>query len=145
MYQDYAIDNLAYIGRLKPNNKTIEAYYLPDADGNIGEVFMYQDDTFISKATKIEKYNEAKMERTADDERIRMGQAKRQAHFFKVERDGIAEKVSKNLQVVRNDEFDVLQNIEVKIVPQREEPEMDIEAMIAGYSGGWTEKALEEI
>ena len=145
MYQDYGIDNLAYIGRLKPNNKTIEAYYLPDADGNIGEVFMYQDDTFISKATKIEKYNEAKMERTADDERIRMGQAKRQAHFFKVERDGIAEKVSKNLQVVRNDEFDVLQNIEVKIVPQREEPEMDIEAMIAGYSGGWTEKALEEI
>jgi len=106
---------------------------------------MYQGDTFISKATKIEKYNEAKIERTANDERIRMGQAKRQAHFFKVENDGIAEKVTKKLQVIDNSEFDNLANIEVKIVEQRVPVEMGIDELIEAYSGGWTEKALEEI
>jgi hypothetical protein len=104
-YEKYAIDNQGAISRLRPHNYSVEAYYVPDPDGNIGEVYLYQGETFITKATKIERYNEAKMERTDDDERIRTGQAKRQAHFFKTEKDGIAAKVTRKMEIIAPDEF----------------------------------------
>lgn len=99
-YEKYSIDALHAINRLRPNNYNVEAYYVPEHDGNIGEVFIYQGDTFISRATKIDRYNEAKIERTERDEDIRTNQAKRQAHFFKVEREGIAAKVTRNIELI---------------------------------------------
>jgi hypothetical protein len=81
-YAFYALDNQQAIAKLKPGNYNVQAYYVPSADGNIENVYFYQGDTFISRATKIERYNEAKIERTEADERIRTNQAKRQAHFF---------------------------------------------------------------
>ena len=121
MYEKYAIDNQGAIGRLKPNNYNVEAYYVPDHDGNIGEVYLYQGDTFVTKATKVERYQEAKMERTEDDERIRTDQAKRQAHFFKVERDGIAEKVTRKLELITDPvDFEKI-NPEIIVIPDKPE------------------------
>lgn len=175
-YQDYAIDNLMNLSRLKPNNKNVEAYYLPPSTGSgddLKEVYLYQGDTFIGRASLIEKYNEAKMERTEDDERIRTDQAKRQAHFFKVERDMIAEKVTKKLEVVSTSStngvstssttgvstgfgsagFDSaqppvhrkrLEDVTVEIVPEPEERKIDLDRLVEMYSGGWAEKAMED-
>ena len=115
MYEKYAIDNQGAISRLKPNNYNVEAYYVPDTDGNIGEVYLYQGDTFITRSTKIERYNEAKMERTEHDEQIRTDQAKRQAHFFKTEKDGIAEKITRKIDLI-TPEPDIYKNIIPEIV-----------------------------
>ena len=94
---------------------------MPDHDGNIGEVYLYQGDTFVTKATKVERYQEAKMERTEDDERIRTDQAKRQAHFFKVERDGIAEKVTRKLELITDPvDFEKI-NPEIIVIPDKPE------------------------
>ena len=148
MYEKYAIDNQGAIARLKPNNYSVEAYYVPDPDGNIGEVYLYQGETFISKATKIERYNEAKMERTAADEEIRTNQAKRQAHFFKVERDGIQEKVTRKIELVTPVDYAGIPD--PIIVPQPvEEILTDDEYMkrlMDDYGGSWgRDKALNDI
>ena len=171
-YQDYAIDNLHNLARLKPNNKNVEAYYLPpltstslserggslsEREGEINEVYLYQGDTFIGRASLIEKYNEAKMERTEDDERIRTNQAKRQAHFFKVEKDMIAEKVTRKLEVVSTSSTTGvstgfgsaqpakrLEDVTVEIVPEPEERKIDLDRLVEMYSGGWAEKAMED-
>lgn len=142
-YEKYAIDSLDAISRLKPNNYTVQAYYMPAADGTIDEVFLYQGDTFITKATKIERYNEAKAERTERDEEIRTHQAKRQAHFFKTERDGIREKVTK-LEVIRPMEISTDQ---VEIIPEPEpvEPIGDVEEILARYRTEYTERAISDI
>ena len=121
-YEKYSIDALQAINRLSPNNYTVEAYYVPDHDGNIGEVFLYQGDTFITRATKIDRYQEAKIERTGQDEEIRTSQAKRQAHFFKVEREGIDTKINRGLEIIPGSTVgpDVA---DVESFPLQEEPQ----------------------
>jgi len=115
MCEKYAIDNQGAIARLKPHNYNVEAYYVPDPNGNIGEVYLYQGDTFITRSTKIERYNEAKIERTERDEQIRTDQAKRQAHFFKTEKDGIAAKITRKIDMI-TPEPDIYKNITPEIV-----------------------------
>jgi len=143
-YEKYTIDNLAALERLKPNNHKVEAFYVPAADGSISEVFLYQGDTFLTRASRIERYNEAKMERTDEDERIRTDQAKRQSHFFKVERDGIREKVTK-VELVRTDQMPV------DIVPEIIDiPQETSEIPLDGMAFRWTpeemrRRALDEI
>jgi hypothetical protein len=145
MYEKYAIDNQGAIARLKPNNYNVEAYYVPDPDGKIDEVYLYQGDTFITRSTRIERYNEAKMERTPDDERIRTDQAKRQSHFFKTEREGIAEKVTRKIDLVTPVDYS---NIEPEILyiadPVR--PEDNLEELEKLWSPAvMARRAIDEI
>jgi hypothetical protein len=143
-YEDYQLDNQAAIERLRPSVYEVQAYYVPELNGNIPEVFFYQGNVFISKATKIERYQEAKMERTTEDERIRTDQAKRGSHFFKVERDGIDEKVTRKLEIFKPDSFDNIP--EDVIVPENIIAPEDIEEIIEKYSGSrGGERALESI
>jgi hypothetical protein len=97
----YGIDSLKALELLKPNNYEVKAYWIPKSTGEIDEVFLYQDGTFITKATKYEKFNEAKIERTEDDVKALHKQLGRQAAFFKAEKDGIAEKINKNVVIDR--------------------------------------------
>lgn len=132
-YARYLIDNLGAIGRLKPNNYSVDARYVPDADGNIGEVYLYQGDTFITRAVKGEQYNEAVIERTADDERIRTEQSKRKAHYFKVQREGIEQKVVRRLDISRPVDLDSIAP-EVIVVPEPEPVEQNLDELISEYS-----------
>ena len=147
-YEKYAIDQLTSISRLKPNNYNVESFYVPDQDGNISEVFIYQDDTFITKATKIERYNEAKMERTERDEQIRTHQAKRQEVFFKAEKDGIQEKITRKIEIFAPVDYS---EMEAEIIPSPPvEKELSNEEYLAkvqqNYSPQWAQhKAIEDV
>jgi len=146
MYEKYAIDNLSTISRLKPHNYNVEAFYIPDKSGNIEEVYLYQGDTFITKATKIEKYNEAKVERTERDEQIRRDQAKRQAHFFKVEKDGIAEKIVRKLDSIPADHMiSIPDDIIIVPPPVARDENKDLEDLIREYDGWGQDAAIDQI
>jgi hypothetical protein len=148
MYENYAIDNQGSIARLRPNNYSVEAYYVPERNGNISEVFIYQGDTFITKATKIERYNESKMERTEHDEQIRTNQAKRKAHFFKTEKDGLAEKVTRKLEIMQPDDYsEILVEIVEEVPVERELSNDEItDQLIQTYSSEWAKnKAKNDI
>jgi hypothetical protein len=84
---EYQIENLSMLNRLKSNNYEVEAYWLQDNENMINEVFLYQDDELIGKATKIVKYNEATCEQTDDDRKAYTEQAKYVGHFDKCIRD----------------------------------------------------------
>ena len=148
-YEKYAIDQLASISKLKPNNYNVESFYVPDPDGNISEVFIYQDDTFITKATKIERYNESKIERTERDEQIRTHQAKRQEVFFKTEREGIEEKITRKMEIFTPTDYS---EMEAEVIPieQPVEKELTNEEYLAkvqqNYSPEWaSQKAIDNI
>ncbi|MBC7078814.1 MAG: hypothetical protein H5T92_11010, partial [Synergistales bacterium] len=83
-------------------NYSVEAYYLPDENGEIAEVFMYQGETYLGRATRIERYQEAKIERTERDEQIRMEQSKRQAIYHSMEKKLKQQKFRK-VEIVRTE------------------------------------------
>jgi hypothetical protein len=99
-YKNYSIDSDKILSMLAPNNYDVEAYWLPDEDGNINEVYLYQGDKYLCQANLIEAYNEAQAERTPHDEEIRIDQAKRQAHARKRIEDRT--KTIPRIEVIRN-------------------------------------------
>lgn len=69
------------IGRLAPNDYTVEAFYMPDDEGKFSEVYLYQDNNFIATCTPIGLYNEATAEKTEEDEQSYQEQSKYVAQF----------------------------------------------------------------
>ena len=81
--QRFELKDYSSLQRLKPNNRTVTAYWLPDEEGKTQTVYLYQGDTYIGEAQNMEQftYNECAFERTAEDEAKMLHQAKRAAHF----------------------------------------------------------------
>lgn len=80
-YCKYQIANVEVLDKLLPNNYTVNAYYLPDNDGIIDEVFLYQNGVFLCKASKIGTYSESKAEWTDKDKEAYTQQAKFVSEF----------------------------------------------------------------
>lgn len=114
-YSDYAIDTINILARLKPNNYSVDAYYIPQPDGNINKVYLFQDDNFLCQASRYETYNEALAERTERDEHIRVEQAKRQAHFRNFVKEGVEKKIAK-VDVVDPYDFSEQESKPVEVV-----------------------------
>ena len=87
----YQLANINVLDRLLPNNYTVESYYLPDTDGLIDEVFIYQNGTYLCKASKIEQYNTAKAEWTDKDQQAFTEQSKYVTEFDAVAKQGKSE------------------------------------------------------
>jgi hypothetical protein len=99
-YKDFRIDGDKVLGLLKPNNYEVVAYWLPDVNGEIKEVYLYQDDVYLGEAKSIETYNEAFIERTDKDREILLEQQKHQAHVRKRVNDRAKE--IPRVEVIRN-------------------------------------------
>lgn len=71
--------------RLKPNCSEVTAYWLPDKDGSVNSVYLYQDGTYIGEAVNREifDYNECAVERTEQDIENMQHQYRRSAKFDK--------------------------------------------------------------
>lgn len=86
---DFWLKDYEMLKRLKPNNRQVMAYWLPESDGSIDKVYLYQGDTYIGEAYNSAKYeyNEFTIERTATDEDNMLHQNKRNAKFDKLIRE----------------------------------------------------------
>jgi len=92
-YAKYQLPSPDCIGLLKPNNYSVTAYWMPDADGNVESVQLYQGDRFIGECQKIVAYNESAAERTDADREAMLEQEKYVAKYYKMNRDGKADKL----------------------------------------------------
>lgn len=68
-YGKYQIPGYEVLSKLHPNKLTVDAYWLEEKLG-IEQVYLYQDDTFICKADKIQRYNVARAEQTEKDKEL---------------------------------------------------------------------------
>lgn len=86
---DFCLKDFNNLKKLKPNNREVTAYWLPDEDGGISTVYLYQGDTYIGEAynSTTTRYNEFAIERTGADEANMLHQNKRNAMFDKIIRD----------------------------------------------------------
>ena len=130
----------------KSTRYAIDAYWLPDENGIIHEVFLYQNDTFLCKAEKVDKFQKARIEQTQDDKDIMLAHQKRGAQFRKQVKDGIEEKITP-LEFVEK-KFDKYENIKAEeykpvTVKQKEADKWD-ELADMDHSD-YAEKAYEDI
>ncbi len=143
-YATYAIESYAVIKRLKPNNYDVEARWLHDADGRIDEIYLYQDDKYIGMATKEERYNEAKIERTEKDEEIRTRQAKRQATFHKELKDDKVKKYRKVTVLPADTNYHQDMKPEIVDTSPHKDPEPEPDPLANYDPEYWVQKALRD-
>lgn len=118
-YNKYQLPNPDCIGLLKPNNYGVEAYWMPDANGAIETVQLYQGEKFIGECSKIVAYNESAAERTDADREAMLEQEKYVAKYYKMNKDGKADKLHrlKAIPAVMLDEAAAINADEVVVDP----------------------------
>lgn len=110
-YSDYQLSSPAILGSLRPNNRTVTAYYLPDENGEVKDVYIYQGENFIDYCQKITAYNEAKAEQTPADRKAYTEQSKYVSAFDKL----VKESRPGRVELIDNDLKDSIMNAEVII------------------------------
>lgn len=94
MGNQYWLSSPEMIDALAPNDYKVRAYYLPEEDGSIPEVYIYQNDCYIDTCRDMGRYNEATCEQTDEDKEIFTNQAKFMARFDKMVKENKIQKVA---------------------------------------------------
>lgn len=119
-YEQYRLSSPDVIERLAPRNYKVDAYWLPDADGNVEEIYIYQNGRLIDTCKRVVRYNEATAEQTEADKEAYTEQAKYVARFDKMMKDGKISRVG----ILRKDDSKAIAGVKAKAVAvpvQREE------------------------
>ena len=77
----YQLPTPEVLDRLAPNNYEVDAYYMPDSENKVTEIYLYQDRRFIAVCEPVKLYNEAKIEQTEADVANYTEQAKYVSQF----------------------------------------------------------------
>lgn len=131
MYNQYGLPSPEIIEKLEPRNYKVDAYYLPDADGTINEVYIYQNGRYIATCKPVARYNENTAEQTKYDKAAYTEQSKYVAQFDKMMKDGKIKRVG----ILAKEEAKLITEVQAEAVPlpaQAEEEDysayMDISA-----------------
>lgn len=131
MYNQYGLPSPEIIEKLEPRNYKVDAYYLPDADGTINEVHIYQNGRYIATCKPVARYNENTAEQTEVDKAAYTEQSKYVAQFDKMMKDGKIKRVG----ILAKEEAKLITEVQAEAVPlptQAEEEDysayMDISA-----------------
>lgn len=66
-YQKYQLPSPQILTLLAPNNYQVDAYYIPQKDGQIKEVYLYQNGEFLCECHPVPTFNRANAEWTTQD------------------------------------------------------------------------------
>ena len=131
IYNQYGLPSPEIIEKLEPRNYKVDAYYLPDADGTINEVYIYQNGRYIATCKPVARYNENTAEQTEYDKAAYTEQSKYVAQFDKMMKDGKIKRVG----ILAKEEAKLITEVQAEAVPlpaQAEEEDysayMDISA-----------------
>lgn len=86
-YTDWWLSGTGVLERLAPNNWKVDAYYLTDDDGNITDVYIYQNGMLVDKLQNVGTFNTADCEQTDADRVVFVEQRKKISGFNAYVRD----------------------------------------------------------
>lgn len=116
-YRQYRLPNPEMIERLQPRNFTVDAYYLANEEGEITEVYIYQEGRYICCCAEVARYNEATAEQTEKDRAAYTEQAKYVAQFDAMMK---REKITK-VGIIKKTEEQPLKEVRIIDTPAIEE------------------------
>lgn len=129
-YQDLWLSSPEVLDRLAPNNYKVDAYYIPDGNGDMGNVFIYQKGKLVDQLKNVGTFNSADVEQTDVDRQIMVEQNKLiSQHDAMTRRDAI-----KQVGVLPMETAKRLEKVEAKRVEVKQK-EDDYDSLIAKYGG----------
>ena len=135
MYNQYGLPSPEIIEKLEPRNYKVDAYYLPDADGTINEVYIYQNGRYIATCKPVARYNENTAEQTEYDKAAYTEQSKYVAQFDKMMKDGKIKRVG----ILAKEEAKLITEVQAEAVPlpaQAEEEDYSAYMDISAFEHG---------
>lgn len=111
-YGKYQLPNPQILAMLAPNNYKVDAYYLPQ-DGEVKEVYLYQDGTFICKCEPVPTFNRANAEWTDIDAQKYQEAMQYISQFDKMVKQDTSEKLPR-VGIIKNRTQPI--NVEVETV-----------------------------
>lgn len=147
MYNEYVLPSPREIEKLEPRNMKVDAYYLPNEDGKIGEVYLYQNGAYIAKCEQAVRYNEATAEQTEADKAAYTEQAKYVGQFDKMMKD---EKVKKVVVMKKEEVDEIIEQTKTQPLPEWRgedtEPSMEEDDLSEWMdAGAWKGRGRESI
>jgi hypothetical protein len=94
-YQEWALSSPDKLNLFQPNNYGCTAHWLPEADGSIQSVYIYQDGKYIDECRPWGKFQEAVLERTEEDVQVMHRQLGRKQSYRKMIREAREERAGK--------------------------------------------------
>ncbi|MDD4421987.1 MAG: hypothetical protein PHD46_03005 [Eubacteriales bacterium] len=148
-YNAYSLSHPSVVSRLAPNNYDVDAYWLEDENGDINNIYIYQDDNYIDTCAKIVKYNEATAEQTDEDRAALTEQAKYVAQFDAWVKEGKQKKI-KRVKIIETEKLNRSISLTPVIAKQNnpapdEDFENDLEPVYANTKDYWIEKAKNSL
>jgi hypothetical protein len=145
-YQEYELPSSAISSKLQPNNHNVDAYWLANEDGEIEEIYIYQNGEYLCRCEKSQTWNTAKAEWTDTDAKAQSSQAKYTAEFDKMVKEGVKNKLFKAEIIKIEDYPNILEAKEDIIMPTPKLEEYDVEALVAEYNNNeYTQQAFRNI
>lgn len=145
-YAKYQLPDIEVIGRLQPNNYKVDAYWIPEKDGDLSEIYLYQNDLFICKCELIETYNEARAERTDKDYEAFEKQAASVAQFRSKLKERSSEISSLEWMERDQEEFEAVEVEILDVTPEPKKFDPDIDDLLSADDDNYYErKALEDL
>jgi len=146
-YKEYELPSPAVIARLKPNNYTVDAYWLPNEHGEITEVFLYQMGEYLCKCVLSDTFNTAKSEWTDTDAEIFTGQASYTAKYDKMVRDGREVKIIKPEIITASTMQAITEATAETTAPvTRQTEDFNLETAMLKWGGEWmTERPIDNL
>ena len=139
--------NIINSGRL--NSTTLTAHYLHDKDGQIPEIYLYQNNEFVCKALKTKAFNESRFEKTPEDDKIMHSQMGHISSFDKMVKERTA--ALKKLSVLPAFDSSALDSFRLSLGEGRGEVEAEMACQAEPVEAHnaepdyWTKKALEDL
>ncbi len=113
-------------------NRAVKAYWMPNKEGEIEEIHVYQHDEFVCTCKKVVYYNEAQAERTEADWLAKLEQDKYVAKFDKMIKDELGG-IDK-LEVIDTRKRKVAEVQKVELVESNEEFDKPITESVGSYA-----------
>ena len=141
--EQFELVDFKALKRLKPNNKEVTAYWLPNENGSVDRVYLYQGDIYIGEALNRKNfdYNECAIERTTEDSEKILHQSKRLAKFDKTVKDRKAD--IPKIGAVKASNFSEYKNIPIEII-ETEQPK-GLDDFETEEFEDWTAKAISNL
>lgn len=109
-YEEFQLPDPSILARMQ--GKNVDAYYLPQADGEIDEIYVYQAGRYICTCKQVDRYNRARAEWKDEDQAAFDKQAAYVAAFDKMSKEKKVQKV----RVIETGTMRELEQAECKIV-----------------------------
>jgi hypothetical protein len=148
-YREWWLSDASIIKRFNPHNTGALAYFIPDNNGKVNEIYVYQGDRFIDCPRDLGTFQEAIAERTDEDIRIMNRQLGYKSSQKKLGKDAAQELLLGKIGSMKTETVNAVITADYESEITNYEQAEQVSELVEDYGGwvseDWAAKALNSI